>query len=201
TGWDYFIIATLLISVVLGLLRGMVRTVFALAGWVAALIGAPMLTPPLLAATGWTLHPLFITVLLFFVILVVVRLLGNALARVLAKVGLGALDRSLGGMLGVVRAAIIVVLAALVGRYIGADQQPAWQQATLRPVLDEMVAQVEPLLPRRMPMPSPDLLPAPGTIPAPGTFPAPGAPGATDGGEAGGGSTGGGAARGKAVAI
>ena len=169
TGWDYFIIATVLISVVLGVLRGMVRTVFALAGWVAALIGAPIATAPLLAATGWTLHPLFITVLLFFAILILVRLVGGALARALAKVGLGAVDRSLGAVLGVLRALIIIVVAALIGRYIGADQQASWQQATLRPVLDELVVQVEPMLPGRASGPWRDALPAP----APGPLPAP----------------------------
>lgn len=169
TGWDYFIIATVLISVVLGVLRGMVRTVFALAGWVAALIGAPIATAPLLAATGWTLHPLFITVLLFFAILILVRLVGGALARALAKVGLGAVDRSLGAALGVLRALIIIVVAALIGRYIGADQQASWQQATLRPVLDELVVQVEPMLPGRASGPLRDALPAP----APGPLPAP----------------------------
>lgn len=174
TGWDYFIIATVLISVVLGVLRGMVRTVFALAGWVAALIGAPIATAPLLAATGWTLHPLFITVLLFFAILIVVRLIGGALARALAKVGLGAVDRSLGALLGVLRAAIIVVVAALIGRYFGADLQPAWQQATLRPVLDELVLQAEPMLPRRVPESLRDAMPAPvpGPLPAPRPGPA-----------------------------
>ena len=165
TGWDYFIIATVLISVVLGVLRGMVRTVFALAGWVAALIGAPIATAPLLAATGWTLHPLFITVLLFFAILILVRLVGGALARALAKVGLGAVDRSLGAVLGVLRALIIIVVAALIGRYIGADQQASWQQATLRPVLDELVVQVEPMLPGRASGPLRDALPAPARRP------------------------------------
>ena len=42
TGWDYFVIAALLISVALGMLRGLVRTVFALAAWIVALIGTPL---------------------------------------------------------------------------------------------------------------------------------------------------------------
>ncbi|HRA78623.1 MAG TPA: CvpA family protein [Burkholderiaceae bacterium] len=149
TGWDYFVIATLLISIALGLLRGLVRTVFALAAWVVALIGAPLVTGPLLAVTGWSLHPLFVAVLVFFALLISVRLLGGLIARVLAKVGLGLADRSLGAVLGVVRALIVVTIVALVARHLGADRDPAWQQALSRPLLDELVSWVMPYLPAR----------------------------------------------------
>jgi len=149
TGWDYFVIATLLISVAFGVLRGLVRTIFALAAWVIALIGAPMLTGPLLVATGWGLHPVFVAVLLFFALLVAVRMLGGLVARGLAKVGLGMADRSLGAVLGVVRALIIVTVAALVGHHLGADREHAWQQALSRPFLDELVSWVTPYLPAR----------------------------------------------------
>ena len=149
TGWDYFVIATLLISIALGLLRGLVRTVFALGAWVVALIGAPLVTGPLLAVTGWSLHPLFVAVLVFFALLVSVRLLGGLIARALAKVGLGLADRSLGAVLGVVRALIVVTIVALVARHLGADRDPAWQQALSRPLLDELVSWVTPYLPAR----------------------------------------------------
>jgi len=149
TGWDYFVIATLLISIALGLLRGLVRTVFALAAWVVALVGAPLATGPLLAATGWSLHPVFVAVLVFFALLVSVRLLGALIARALAKVGLGLADRSLGAVLGVVRALIVVTVVALVARHLGADRDPAWQQALSRPLLDELVSWVTPYLPAR----------------------------------------------------
>jgi membrane protein required for colicin V production len=149
TGWDYFVIAALLISVALGMLRGLVRTVFALAAWIVALIGTPLATGPLLALTGWSLHPLFVAVLVFFVLLVAVRLLGGLIARALAKVGLGLADRSLGAVLGVVRALIIVTIVALVARHLGADREAAWQQALSRPLLDELVSWVTPYLPAR----------------------------------------------------
>ena len=149
TGWDYFVIAALLISVALGMLRGLVRTVFALAAWIVALIGTPLATGPLLALTGWSLHPLFVAVLVFFVLLVAVRLLGGLIARALAKVGLGLADRSLGAVLGVVRALIIVTIVALVARHLGADREAAWQQALSRPLLYELVSWVTPYLPAR----------------------------------------------------
>lgn len=149
TGWDYFVVATLLISTVLGVLRGLVRTVFALAAWVVALVGAPVAAGPLLAATGWSLHPLFVGALVFFALLISVRLLGGLIARALAKVGLGVADRSLGAALGVARALVIVTAVALIGRHVGADREVAWQQAVSRPLLDELVSWVAPYLPSR----------------------------------------------------
>ncbi|MCO5100435.1 MAG: CvpA family protein [Burkholderiaceae bacterium] len=149
TGWDYFVLATLAISVALGALRGLVRTVFALAAWVVALLGAPLATPPLLAFTGWSFPPLFVGVFVFFVLLVAVRLFGALLARLLARVGLGLVDRTLGSALGVLRALVVVAIVALVGRQLGADREAAWQQALSRPLLDVLVSWVDPWLPTR----------------------------------------------------
>ncbi len=149
TGWDYFVMATLAISVALGAFRGLVRTVFALAAWIVALLGAPLLTPALIAAFGWTFPPLFVGVLVFFILLVAVRLLGSLLARVLAHVGFGFADRTLGSVLGIVRALVLVTLVAIVGRHLGADRDASWQQALSRPLLDVLVSWVEPYLPTR----------------------------------------------------
>jgi hypothetical protein len=43
TGWDWFVILVLSGSVLLGLWRGLIRTVFGLAAWVIALVGGPVL--------------------------------------------------------------------------------------------------------------------------------------------------------------
>ncbi|HLT27064.1 MAG TPA: CvpA family protein [Zeimonas sp.] len=149
TAWDWFVLATLAISVALGALRGLVRTVFALAAWVVALLGAPAATPPLLAFTGWNAPPLFVGVLVFFVLLVAVRLLGSLLARALSRVGLGLADRTLGSALGVLRALVVITVVALVARHLGADRDAAWQQALSRPLLDVLVSWADPWLPAR----------------------------------------------------
>ncbi|MCM5569540.1 CvpA family protein [Burkholderiaceae bacterium FT117] len=147
TGWDWFVLAALLISTALGLLSGLVKTVFALAGWVAGLVGAPLLTPAVMDASGWTVHPLFVMALLFFVLLVAVRLFGVLLSRILSRVGLGGVDRTLGAVLGVARALLIVTVVAVAGRALGAHQEAAWQKAVSRPLLEQMLALVDPLLP------------------------------------------------------
>jgi membrane protein required for colicin V production len=147
TGWDWFVFAALLVSTVLGLLSGLIRTVFALAGWAVAVLGAPIAAPLLLEATGWDLHPLFVMALLFFALLIAVRFVGAALANALSSLGLGGVDRLLGGVLGLGRALLIIAAVAVAGRWLGAQEQPAWQQALSRPLLERLVALVDPLLP------------------------------------------------------
>lgn len=150
TGWDWFVLGVLLVSTLAGLWRGLVRTVFALAGWIAALVGAPLATPAVIAVAGMEAHPWVVLIGLFLAILIGVRLLGALLARGLKAVGLGGADRLAGGGLGIVRALLVVAIAAVVGKLAGQQAQPAWQQALVRPLLDACVDTVEPYLPERL---------------------------------------------------
>lgn len=149
TGWDWFVMAALLVSTALGLFSGLVRTVFALAGWVIALVGAPLATPATIAATGWTLHPLFVMVILFFLLMVCVRLIGVLLSAALSRVGLRGVDRVFGALLGVARGLLVVGVAAVAASLLGAQQDPAWQRAVSRPLLEQLVMLADPWLPER----------------------------------------------------
>ena len=101
----------------------------------------------MLAATGWNVHPLFVMALLFFLLLVLVRLVGILLSKALSKVGLGGVDRGLGALLGVARALLVITVAAVIGYSLGAHREAAWQKALSRPLLEQMLTLVEPLLP------------------------------------------------------
>jgi membrane protein required for colicin V production len=147
TGWDWFVIGALVVSVAFGLVRGLVTTVFALAAWVVGLIGTPI--------AGWYAMPYVyagvpdwvIYVAAFILLFVAVRLVGGLLARGLRGVGLGGLDRVLGGVIGVARAALVVLLAAVGGHLTGMSHEPSWQRAVSRPLLDGLVQWAEPYLP------------------------------------------------------
>jgi membrane protein required for colicin V production len=91
-----------------------------------------------------------LAVVIFLVLLIGTRLLGGLAARALHGVGLGGLDRLLGGALGVLRAGIIILLVALVAHLNGMSAEPAWQQAWSKPLLDRLVYWAEPFLPERL---------------------------------------------------
>lgn len=149
TGWDWFVLIVFLLSISLGIWRGLVRTVFGLAAWVAALVAAPMLAPAVIEATRMEAHPWVVIALLFVAILVAVKLLGGLIAQLLGKVGLGGADRGLGGALGAARALLLILIAAIAARSLELDQTSAWRDAVSRPLLDALVDWVEPHLPHR----------------------------------------------------
>ena len=115
--FDYLLLGILLLSTLVGLLRGFVREVFSLFLWAAGLFVAfrfstpaselltPLLNSPLLRAIAAFL-------LLFLLTVFVGNLFAMLLQHLLDKAGLSAMDRGLGGAFGFLRA--VLVSAALV---------------------------------------------------------------------------------------
>lgn len=152
TAWDWFALAVLIVSVLLGLVRGLVRTAFALASWVVALGGALLGSPLVIASFGLAAPVWAVGLPLFLILFLLTRLVGSLIARGLSLVGLGGVDRLFGAVVGAARAAIIIAIAALLASLFGVQQEPAWQQALCRPLLDEMVARLTPVVPALPPV-------------------------------------------------
>lgn len=150
TSWDWFIAIVALFSIVLGTLRGMVRTVFGLAAWAVALLGTPIAAPAAVEVTAMQTQPWVVFVVLFIALFVVVRMVGALLARLLGKLGLGFADRGLGAVLGAVRAVLVVALVVIGARALDMHGGPAWRASHSRPLLDTIVLWVEPYLPSRV---------------------------------------------------
>ena len=150
TGWDWFVGIVSVVSVALGLLRGLVRTVFALGAWVVALLGVPLGGPPLARALPEAVPDPVAFVLVFLLLFVAVRMLGSMAARALHGLGLGGADRTLGAALGAARAVLVILVVALGAHFAGYSKHPAWKQALSRPLLDALVHWAEPLLPERL---------------------------------------------------
>jgi membrane protein required for colicin V production len=150
TGWDWFVLSVFVLSVGLGLFRGMVRTVFAFGAWVVGLLGVPFASPFLIGLLPAEVPRPVIYVLVFLLLFVAMRMLGGLAARALRGVGLGGADRFLGAVLGIGRAVIIVLLVALGAHLAGLSKESAWQQAMSKPLLDALVVWAEPFLPERV---------------------------------------------------
>jgi membrane protein required for colicin V production len=150
TGWDWFVAIVVVLSVGFGLMRGLVRTVFALAAWGVGLLGVPLISPYALRMLPDAVpHPVVYFVV-FLVLFVAVRMLGSLAARGLRGLGLGGADRLLGAVLGTLRAAIVILVAALGTHLAGYSKHPSWTQALSRPLLDGLVQRAEPFLPERL---------------------------------------------------
>lgn len=152
TGLDIAVIGIVALSILLAFFRGVIRELMALASWIAALVLALAFEGALAA-----MLPAFVTsetvrhVLAFVVIFVVVLVIGSVIAHLLAKVvraaGLGFVDRFLGGIFGLARGAIVVMVGVLLAGLTQLPRNDWWQNAALGPVLAEGALALRPWLP------------------------------------------------------
>jgi membrane protein required for colicin V production len=151
---DWAIVVVFGLSVLLGILRGVVREMFALAGWIIGILLALQFAAPIGAWLPIEL-PLGARTALAGLAIVVGTLLAAALLAavlrsVLSAAKLSLEDRILGGLFGVLRGAIVVGLAVLLALTGGASRQPWWQASLLLPWVQASVRFASPLLPESL---------------------------------------------------
>jgi membrane protein required for colicin V production len=151
---DWAIVAIFGLSLLLGVVRGVLRELFALAGWIAGLLLAWRFAEPLAHLLPFEL-PLGARTALVGLVIVVATLLAAALLAALlrslltlAKLSLE--DRLLGAIFGLVRGAIVVGLAVLLGTAAGVAREPWWQGSKLLPWAQASVRFASPLLPQSL---------------------------------------------------
>jgi membrane protein required for colicin V production len=154
TAIDWALVATLGLSVLLGLVRGVVRELFALTGWIVGILLALKLSEPLAASLPLDL-PLTARTVLVGLFIIVGTLLLAALAAVLLRATLKAArlsleDRLLGGMFGVLRGVLLIGIAALLAIAAGAQRQSWWEASMLLPWVQASVRFASPLLPQSL---------------------------------------------------
>jgi membrane protein required for colicin V production len=148
TSWDWFIITVAFISTGLGVWRGMIRTVFGLAAWILGVVGAPLVGMLIAQQFGITGLPMWVLYILAFLLtFIIVRLVGALFLKGARSVGLAGVDRMLGAALGVARAGLVVLVAAVIAHRLGFAQSPSWQSAASRPLLETMIEISQPWLP------------------------------------------------------
>ncbi len=148
TSWDWFIITVALISTGLGVWRGMIRTVFGLAAWILGIVGAPLIGMIIGQQFGITGLPMWVLYIVAFLLtFIVVRLTGALFLKGARSVGLAGVDRMLGAALGVARAGLVILVAAVIAHRLGFSQAASWQSAAARPLLETMIEVAQPWLP------------------------------------------------------
>lgn len=115
---DIGIVVLILLSAIVGFIRGFVREAFSLATWVAAIVTAFLFFQKLALQLPFNIpNDLARLGVAFLLIFLGVLLLGSIINYLFNKaihaIGLGGLDRILGGAFGVVRGALVVTLVVL----------------------------------------------------------------------------------------
>jgi len=149
---DYVVIGIIVLSLVLGLWRGVVSELIALAAWVMAFMAALEFgaqcgqyvfsgigDPAIRALAGCTL--------VFVGVLVAMSLVRLAVRQMVKALGLSLSDRLLGMFFGMARGLLVVMVLVAAGGLTSAPQQPWWKQAVLAPPLETAVLAAKPWLP------------------------------------------------------
>ncbi|MDP1692939.1 MAG: CvpA family protein [Burkholderiaceae bacterium] len=155
-GWvDWALAAVLLLSIAVGLWRGLGFEVLSLAGWVAAYIAAQVLAAtvaPMLpiGTPGGALNQGAAFALVFALALVIWALLSRLLRMVIHATPLQLVDRVLGGGFGLLRGAVLLLAVATVVSLTPAARLPAWQHSQGAAWLAAMLQSLKPVLPESL---------------------------------------------------
>ncbi|HET9823399.1 MAG TPA: CvpA family protein [Burkholderiaceae bacterium] len=156
-GWvDWALLAVLVLSVAVGVWRGLLFEVLSLLGWLAAYIAAQFAGPVLAAwlpvgQAGGALNQAAGLVAAFVLALLLWALMSRLLRTLVHATPLQMADRVLGALFGLLRGAVLLLVAATVVSLTPAVRSPAWQDSRgavwlgallhgLKPVLPEAVA-------------------------------------------------------------
>lgn len=141
-GADHLFAVILLISAVLGYLRGFIRESIALLSWLVAMwaawhfsylvhpwLGGALADP---AVREWTGRA---------VILLIVLLIGAGVGAIVSyfaqrAAGLALMDRLLGTLFGLMRGVVIIGLLVIGGRAVNLELEPWWQKTRSMPVAE-----------------------------------------------------------------
>lgn len=142
---DWAIIAVVLVSGAISVIRGFVKEAISLATWILAFWIALVFAPKLAilmpeALESPTLRWVAAAVSLFMVTLLVGGLANFLVSTLVEKTGLSGTDRALGVVFGVLRGAVIVALLVLVAGDTTLREEDWWQGSRLRPAFDTVAA-------------------------------------------------------------
>ncbi len=146
----------LLLSLVVGAWRGLVHELMSLAGWVAAFFVAQWLAQdvaqwlPLWREAAPQVRYALSFVLVFVASMFAAALVSWLLGKVVSTAGLKPVDRSLGGIFGLVRGVVVLLVLAVVVHLLGMRSQDWWQDSRVTSVLGTLLAGLKPVLPQAM---------------------------------------------------
>lgn len=134
---DYFILGVLGLSVLIGLWRGLIAEVMALACWAASFWVAWLFGDKLAAYfTGVEVPSVRLLLgygLCFLAVLIAGALVSFLLRKLVAGSGLSGTDRLLGMFFGLGRGLLLVLIAVLLLGFTPLPRDPWWQQSQLLP--------------------------------------------------------------------
>jgi len=140
TGFDFTVMAILLVSLLFGLWRGLVYEVLSLIGWPVAFLLSKLFAgdvAPMMPLMREEARIALAYAVVFVAALIVWGVLAWLLSRLVKVVGLGWLDRVLGGLFGVLRGGLVVLVLVLLAGMTSVPEQTFWRNAQTSRVAED----------------------------------------------------------------
>lgn len=152
TIFDYAALAIIGLSIILSVMRGLLREVLAILGWVAAFYVAKTYANQLLPMMPTdipteSLRILAAFLVLFLATLLVTTLLAIALSAIFKKIGLGWLNRFLGAAFGLVRGVLILCIVVFLAGLTNIPKDARWHNAMFSAPIEALVVSALPWIP------------------------------------------------------
>ena len=152
TAFDYVVVTILVASVVISVLRGLVKEILSLVAWLVAFVlanryGAAMAALLPDTVPQGTLRLVIGFAILFIGTILLGALVNFAIAHIIGALGLRVVDRGLGGAFGLLRGVLIVMTLVILAGLTSLPQQPVWRDAATSNVAVSAVQAIKPWLP------------------------------------------------------
>lgn len=115
---DIIVLGIIALSCLFGAIRGLVKEALSLGFWIAAVVLASLFSDDLADTMTGLIDTASVRTIAAFVVIFVATvfagaLVSNLISRATAAVGLGAVDRGLGAIFGIVRGVVIVTVVVM----------------------------------------------------------------------------------------
>lgn len=152
TTFDYVVLGIIGMSVVLAVMRGLVKELLSLLTWIVAYLVAQTWCDDVIPwlpvdIPGDALKLAVSFLLLLFGTWLLMALLTLTLGELIKAVGLSLFDRLLGAIFGLLRGSLIVLVLVIVAGLTHFPQTAFWQKAAFSAPLESLALAVKPLLP------------------------------------------------------
>jgi membrane protein required for colicin V production len=152
TVFDFAVLIIVGLSVLLSVIRGLVREVLALLAWVIAFLAAHLLAGDFAALMPAELSSGEVRLLVSFAavflgVLLLMSLVAVLASKLVKSAGLGVEDCVLGGAFGFARGALVVMVLVLAAGMTSLPREPVWREAALSRPLESLAEQVKGWLP------------------------------------------------------
>ncbi len=152
TVFDYLVLLVLGCSILISIMRGLVKEVLSLLSWIISFVMAnaygealAQMLPEVIAGTMLRLVVGFMVLLLGTRL--VMALCSRAVETMIRATGLTLADRGLGSLFGLARGMVFVMIGVLLCGMTDIPQQPFWKNALLSPLAETAAWEIHPYLP------------------------------------------------------